>query len=356
MLYNYKKTLSQKQQENFLKLMDRGVGLVILHHAIYGYRPWPEFQKIVGVTSWLSGTKNNVTMKIHVEDPQHPMTKGLTDFTITGETYRGHVLDPKVHVLLTTDEPSNAKAVAWVHTYRKSPVCYLQLGHGESEYGNPHFTAFPGRAIRWSASSGAVEGPAQRRIRKRPLRLRSPHRRLACRRLRTSGPRSGGRADLLASGNLSDWVEEQHAVYKLKHPGVQTWSLKDGVLSCSGTFGNCGFLRYRPKLADFHLSLEYRTARRCNSGVCIRARVPYTTLKPNTLPSHVGFEVQILDDAGKPADIHSSGAFYGVLAPKLNAARPAGAVEHAGDHLPRPQDSRRAQRANGAGCRSDASE
>jgi hypothetical protein len=133
-----------------------------------------------------------------------------------------------------------------------------------------------------------------------------------------------GQRDLLASGNLSDWVEEQHVFYKAKHPGVQTWSLKDGVLMCSGLYGNCGFLRYREKLADFHLSLEYRTAPRCNSGVCIRCRVPYTTLKPNTLPSHVGFEVQIFDDSGKPADIHSSGAFYGVLAPKLSAARPAG--------------------------------
>jgi hypothetical protein len=38
----------------------------------------------------------------------------------------------------------------------------------------------------------------------------------------------------------------------------------------------------------------------------------------------VGFEVQILDDAGKPAAIGSSGAFYSVLAPRVNAARPAG--------------------------------
>ena len=51
--------------------------------------------------------------------------------------------------------------------------------------------------------------------------------------------------------------------------------------------------------------------------------MPYTTLTPNTLPSNVGFEVQILDDAGKPASPGSSGAFYGVLAPRANAARRA---------------------------------
>ena len=42
-LYNYMKKPSERQQANFLSLLDRGVGLVILHHAIYGYRPWPEF-------------------------------------------------------------------------------------------------------------------------------------------------------------------------------------------------------------------------------------------------------------------------------------------------------------------------
>jgi uncharacterized protein len=149
-LYNYQKKPTKAQWANFLKLMDRGVGLVILHHAIYGYRPNPEFQKIVGVTSWLSGTKDNVAMKIHIADPQHSVTKGLNDFSITDETYKGHELAPTVHVLLTTDEPSNAKAIAWVHAYRKSPVCYFQLGHGEKAYANAQFAQVLGNAIRWS--------------------------------------------------------------------------------------------------------------------------------------------------------------------------------------------------------------
>ena len=42
-------------------------------------------------------------------------------------------------MILTTDEPTNTKAIAWVHTYRKSPVCYLQPGHGPSIYGQKEF-------------------------------------------------------------------------------------------------------------------------------------------------------------------------------------------------------------------------
>jgi len=150
-LYNFEKNPSQKRRENFLKLLDKGVGLVILHHAIYGYRPWGEFQKMVGVTSWLAGAKDDVDFTVRVADPKHRITRGLADFAINDETYQGHGLDPKVHVILTTDAPTNSKHVAWVHTYRKSPVCYFQLGHAEKAYANPGFTAVLGQAIRWTA-------------------------------------------------------------------------------------------------------------------------------------------------------------------------------------------------------------
>lgn len=129
---------------------------------------------------------------------------------------------------------------------------------------------------------------------------------------------------LFPGDSLSGWVEEQHSFFKRQHPKQHTWSVKQGVVGCDGSLGNCGFLRYEKPLANFVLRLEYCVPQGCNSGVGIRARVPYTTLNPNTLPSNVGFEVQILDDACQPASKGSSGAFYGVLTPQQNAARPAG--------------------------------
>lgn len=161
-LYNYMRKPTPKQQENFLALLDRGVGLVILHHAIYGYRPWPEFQKIVGVTSWLSGAKDGFDLKIHVEDPNHPITQGVRDFTIHDEVYIGAGLDPQVHVLLSTDNPANEKAIAWVHKYRQSPVCYFQLGHDAKAYGQPEFSRVLAQAIRWAADkTSAAKLPAR---------------------------------------------------------------------------------------------------------------------------------------------------------------------------------------------------
>jgi hypothetical protein len=150
-LYNHNKNPSEKRRQNFLKLMDRGVGLVVLHHGLHAYRDWPEFQKITGITSFVSQTKDNVHFTIHVEDPQHPIVNGLKDFAVKEETYQGHRADPKMHVILTTNEPTNYRALAWVHTYRNAPVCFLQLGHGESIYGQKEFRTILGNAIRWSA-------------------------------------------------------------------------------------------------------------------------------------------------------------------------------------------------------------
>ena len=108
-------------------------------------------QKIAGITSFIADAKNDVDYTIHIEDPRHPIVKGMKDFAVKDETYRGNQADPKVHVILTTNEPTNSKAIAWVHTYRKSPVCFLQLGHAADVYEQPEFRSLLGNAIRWSA-------------------------------------------------------------------------------------------------------------------------------------------------------------------------------------------------------------
>lgn len=157
-LYNFEKKPSEKQRQNFLKLMDRGVGLVVLHHGLHAYRDWPEYQKITGVTSFVADAKDNVDYTIHIEDPKHPIVKGMKDYKVKDETYRGDRADPKVHVILTTSEPTNYKAIAWVHTYRKSRVCFLQSGHGPSVYGQKEFRAVLGNAIRWTAGRLPASG------------------------------------------------------------------------------------------------------------------------------------------------------------------------------------------------------
>jgi type 1 glutamine amidotransferase len=88
----------------------------------------------------------------------------VKDFPIVDEAYDKYYLDPRVHLLLTTEHPKNAKSVAWVTTYGKSPVFYLQLGHGETAYDNPNYRKLVVNGIRWAAAErrkmARAEAPA----------------------------------------------------------------------------------------------------------------------------------------------------------------------------------------------------
>ncbi len=52
-MYNLSSGITPRQRQNFLKLLDRGVGLVVWHHALANCQDWPEFEKIAGARFWL---------------------------------------------------------------------------------------------------------------------------------------------------------------------------------------------------------------------------------------------------------------------------------------------------------------
>ncbi|MBM4019484.1 MAG: ThuA domain-containing protein [Planctomycetes bacterium] len=162
-LYNFNRKLTDAQQANLLKLLEKGVGLVVLHHAIAAYPDWPEWPKIFGARYYLkdveeggvkharSGWKHDVDFKVRIADAAHPVTKGVADFAIHDETYCRFDVDPKVHVLLTTDEPTSEKNIGWTKTYAKARVCFIVLGHDEKAYASKEYRTLVAQAIRWTA-------------------------------------------------------------------------------------------------------------------------------------------------------------------------------------------------------------
>jgi hypothetical protein len=162
-LYNFQQKLSEAERANFLKLLDRGVGLVVLHHAIAAYPDWQEWEKIVGCKYYLKPTERNgvkyppstwkhdVDIPVHVADPNHPITKGLKDFVLHDETYCKWTYYPGSRVLLTTDHLLNVKQLAWVKTYRKSRVFFFQIGHGPGVFSDGNYRHLVAQGIRWAA-------------------------------------------------------------------------------------------------------------------------------------------------------------------------------------------------------------
>jgi hypothetical protein len=129
---------------------------------------------------------------------------------------------------------------------------------------------------------------------------------------------------------LDGWVVEGQKTYKDGDKDKPVWQAKDGMISVVTDKGGYGFLRYdKQKFGDFRLSLEYRFAkpdnpkRRGNSGVGIRT-VPFDPKKSDkTRPSYAAYEVQLLDDADRPASKGSTASLYRHVAPSEQAAKAA---------------------------------
>jgi hypothetical protein len=124
--------------------------------------------------------------------------------------------------------------------------------------------------------------------------------------------------------DLTGWVVEGPREYKNKDGTPSPmWSVNNGVLKTEGRA--FGFLRYKEReFADFLLHVEYRMSPGANSGIGIRTGEFDPSRSKQTRPSYASYEVQLLDDAGKPATAYSSGSLYRYVAPKKNPVKPAG--------------------------------
>jgi len=118
---------------------------------------------------------------------------------------------------------------------------------------------------------------------------------------------------------LEGWVVEPKPEAMEKY-GVEGGT-KDSFGVVDGTIarlsGGYSWIRSEETYGDFVLSCEYKISEGGNSGVHFRVGDPKDEV-------FTGIEMQILDDYGKPVGIHSCGAVYDVLAPRVNASKPAG--------------------------------
>jgi type 1 glutamine amidotransferase len=161
--YDMWQDISEEAKANLVARLKEGKGLVALHHCLGSYQQWPEYALIIGgkyhlekhvengVEKPASTYKHDVDFKVQVADSGHPVTKGLKDFEIHDETYGRFEVRPEAHVLLTTDEPTSTRSIAWAKTYAAARVVYLQLGHDHVAYANPNYQRLVAQAIRWAA-------------------------------------------------------------------------------------------------------------------------------------------------------------------------------------------------------------
>jgi type 1 glutamine amidotransferase len=162
-LYDMPKEITEAQKQNFLSLFKKGVGLVVLHHALVSFPNWLEYERIIGgrydepdpkkpgTVTEKAGYQHDVDIPVVIVATNHPVTAGLKEFTINDEIYWGYRVRPDVTPLISTTHPKSGKPLGWVRTEGKSRVVYLQLGHGPSAHNDPNYRRLVRQSIRWVA-------------------------------------------------------------------------------------------------------------------------------------------------------------------------------------------------------------
>jgi type 1 glutamine amidotransferase len=159
--YHMWQKITDEQAKVLAECIMEGKPLVALHHSICAYDDWPEYFNIIGGKYFHKPTTvkgkeyaacsyiHDVHFNVKVVDPNNPVTKGISDFEIFDETYKGYYVEDGVTPLLKTDEPSSAPVIGWSKKYGKARVVTLQSGHDAPTFENPNFRKLLKQSIEW---------------------------------------------------------------------------------------------------------------------------------------------------------------------------------------------------------------
>jgi len=126
-------------------------GIVTLHHALLAYPQWDLWSQIVGITARTFGYHHGETVSSAIANPDHPLTRGLTPWTMVDETYTMADAGPDSEVLITYDHPRSMRTIAWTRQFRQSRVFCYEAGHDDATWPDPNFREVLRRGLLWSA-------------------------------------------------------------------------------------------------------------------------------------------------------------------------------------------------------------
>lgn len=185
----YERQPSEAFKEGFRGLLEAGMPIVALHHAIAAWTTWGEYAGALGGVLLHfpgvvrgrqvmdGGTRADLRMTITADDPSHPLFSGLpSSFTLTDEAYLMEVFEDVITPIARSDvaltdrnlyslrlamtgerrsnrdwhRPDGSNVVVWAHTVANSPVVYIQPGHFPHTMEDGNYRRLVRNAIEWT--------------------------------------------------------------------------------------------------------------------------------------------------------------------------------------------------------------
>jgi type 1 glutamine amidotransferase len=183
---------SSAVKSDLAAMTERGVGLVVLHHALAGWPSWDGWADALGARfSYAPGLYRGLpqpssgtclsSFRTRIMDHEHPITRGLGDFDLDDEPYLFPVFEDAVvplmrstmdrdgrrfistfaHVLVgepdapRCDGQSGSDLIAWASSANSAPIAVIQPGDSAATFALPGYRALLANAVTWAGSEDA---------------------------------------------------------------------------------------------------------------------------------------------------------------------------------------------------------
>jgi hypothetical protein len=135
--------------------VDNGGGALLMHNATNVALYNDDFRDVLGGV--YQGHPDIRPFRVKITNHDHPITRGVTDFTVTDEQhYMEYQKDPQYLLMQSVNEDGltfrnlgAAAAAGWAYDYGKGRVCYLSPGHLITAMWNPEYEKLQRNAVRW---------------------------------------------------------------------------------------------------------------------------------------------------------------------------------------------------------------
>jgi type 1 glutamine amidotransferase len=148
-------------KENLLNYVKGGKGFFVQHLATASFPKWEEFGKLCG-RHWVMGTSGHGPRSVftsNIVDKEHPITKGLTDFTTDDELYAKLQGNEDIHVLISanSDWSKKTEPLVFVKPYGQGRVVHNAYGHDGKALQTPTVQKIIIRGTEWAATGKVTD-------------------------------------------------------------------------------------------------------------------------------------------------------------------------------------------------------
>lgn len=141
-------------KDGILRHVEAGKGLVAIHAAALNFEDWRDYRNIIG-GFWEQGKSSHGPyepgIEIKIVNPDHPITRGVTDFTVHDELYHTLTMTAHVRVLMTTLWEGKIQPMGWTHAYGPARIHYNALGHGVETLQSAELMRLYLQGVLWAA-------------------------------------------------------------------------------------------------------------------------------------------------------------------------------------------------------------